>query len=313
MNIVVIFLVFLGAAYLIVKNEQDFSLLFSQLNWWVFFLILPLQIPLIGLGGYPFKVLIAKFGYILPWREWMGLSFIATLLNQILPYRPGIAFRYFYLKKKFHLPLSLFSLATMLYMLMVTFTSALWVFIPSFFVGLPKKMEHEVATGLIYVLFLIIILIFTHILLRFLTQKNLLHRYLKRFTQSYRTLFASPQILFLSWFIICFIQLLSVLTFYLTFMSLNYPILLGHCFFLVGITTLSLLFPLTPGNIGILETAIGGLTHALYNNFGLGFSAMLLYRLAQLSVSLIGGSLFSFILLKHFLPAQKDFSKMGKL
>jgi uncharacterized membrane protein YbhN (UPF0104 family) len=285
---------------------DDFIYLFSQLDYLPLLFLIGLQVPIIGIGGYPFKRLMNCFGYQIHWHHWLGLSFVSNLLNQLLPYRPGIAFRYIFLKKHYDLPIKTYTFTTLFYFGILVLSSSLMIIIPWIFYDLPASFDEHLLLACI-VLFSAILaaglirLIFS---LKNKISPNSNPKNISFLPQVKAVLNDFPSMLAcLTGF--CIIQALIVISFLIIFSALGKPLILSHAFFIVGVTTLGLLFPITPGNLGVLEGLMGGLTQALYGNFGLGFGAVIIYRIAQFLIAILFGSIFSYILLGSVLPIKK--------
>lgn len=105
----------------------------------------------------------------------------------------------------------------------------------------------------------------------------------------------------------CAMQLCLVLSFKLVFFTLGHSLNWFDAVFICGILTWSLIVPITPGNVGLIEAFIGGLTQTLYGQFSLGFSAVFLWRITQLVVGLVMSSGFSWLLFGSLLFTKKQF------
>lgn len=290
--------------FMIFCYQDDFRHLFTQLRPSYLGWLIVLQILLIGLSGFPFYVLVKGFGTAIHWQHWVGLSFIANLLNQLIPYRPGVAFRYIYLKRHYNLSLRVYSFATLFYFMILMLCGGLMVVVPG--VHSPVATD-PISLALLALFGAFVCLGFLLLLLRrrdSTTPKLVFMASIKRAIKRPNTL-----VLSLGGFLL--LQGLTLASFWTIFHGLGNPIPFDQLVMLVGLVTLGLLFPITPGNLGVLELMLGGMTEALYGQFGLGFSAIMIFRIAQLLVALCFGSLFSFWLfggikaLKNNLPAQQ--------
>lgn len=296
-------LLFVGL--MISVHQDDFKHLMTQLDWPTLVMLIGLQTGLIGLSGYPFYVLVGCFGTRVHWHHWVGLSFIANMLNQLIPYRPGIAFRYLYLKKHYNLSFKIYSFVTVFYFMMLIICSSLMVLFPA------TLSDHNAFNDPM--------LVASWALFGAVICLGLVHTWFKKMSKSQdqtqkkliwiaslKKILSHPKSMALSCTGFIILQLMTVMSFYLIFLGLGYPIPTSHLLVIVGLVTLGFLFPITPGNLGILEVMLGGLTESLYGQFGLGFSALLIFRIAQLSVALIFGSFFSYFLLGHLPSINKS-------
>jgi len=252
--------------------------------------IVLLQIPLIGAGGLAFDCLAKPYGIQLKHKDWIGLSFIANLLNQFLPYRPGMGFRYWYLQRHYQLKGSQFIIIMLIYLALMVLMSGLFVFVGWIFLRplLPTAFNQLLIVSGICGIILIFLWIFL--------QKNR--------TSQVTPLLRAPRSIIAAWGVMGIIHGLSALIFYKALLAVGAPVTWSACLFLVGICTLASIFPITPSNIGILESLAGTFSLLLYNDFALGFTAAVLYRTTQWVPALLLGSFFSFLLLGSAFPAK---------
>lgn len=246
-------------------------------------LILLLMIPYNALGGYAFNILSRPYNIHIHWIDWIGLSFIASFLNQFLPYRPGIAARFIYLKKHYGMTLSQFSLIMFVYFLLHAFCGLLF-FSSGFLISLPPEFYDifYLGSAILLIAFLFYIL---------LKKRLNLHNFINH-----------PFVLLSAFSIFFVIQLINTCSLYLAFEALHFPFSFVNCLFLNGLLCIAMLFPITPGNIGILETLLGTLTHLMVDNFTIGFSVMALLRATQWIVVLLLGVYFSIKLIGKIIP-----------
>lgn len=285
--------------------EKDIFNSFSQLKWWMIFLMLLLQIPMIAFGGLAFKLLSIRYDIHIRWQDWIGLSFIANLLNQLLPYRPGLLFRYLYLHQHYHMKSAEFFFLMLVYFLLTVAVSAGFTLTGWLTSSLPHQFDK--ITLLILVL-LIFISGFIFFLIRNKPQNEVFstkpfsHHLLHKSLTALNTLLNKPAILLGATFSLILMNLFAALIFYLAFIATGSPLPFGHCLFLIGIVVFAMIFPITPGNIGVLEALIGTLTQIMYQDFGIGFSVTALFRATQWIPSLIFGTSFSFLLIGNIIP-----------
>lgn len=286
-----IFLVILGVFYYqgahILKTLQQTKLTVTP--W-----LVVLSIPYIALGGRAFDELCRPYQIHLRFKDWFGLSFIASFVNQLLPYRPGMAVRYFYLRQHYGMTLPQFSVVMIIYLLLTllfgaAFTATGW-FIPDLPVDyyFTLKVAFYVGGGITFLFILAAIL-------------------KKWFIRFYH----QPASIILSGLWLCIMQGIAASLIYLSFLALAAPLPLLHCLFLSGILSITMILPLTPGNIGVLETLMGSFTLMMYNNFSLGFSAIALLRVCQFIPSLLLGGFFSSQLLGRYIPRISSSISLG--
>jgi uncharacterized membrane protein YbhN (UPF0104 family) len=288
-----LFLVF-GAVIGIILYYQGIPIFntLAQANLSIISIIILLTIPYNALGGYGFSILSRPYNIHIHWMDWMGLSFIASFINQFLPYRPGLAVRFVYLQKHYKMTFSQFSLIMFIYFLL-TFFCGLLFFSTGFFIPLPHEFYKifYISTGILLVTFLIYVL---------LKKRFNLHNFMKH-----------PFVLLSALFVFFVIQLIAAGCLYFAFDALHYSFSFFNCIFLTGLLCIAMIFPITPGNIGVLETLLGTLTHLMVNDFTIGFSAMALLRASQWIVVVILGIYFSIKLMGKLIPPLSKLSRIN--
>lgn len=274
------------------RFETEFKSAFSELSWSHFVVLNILQVLIVGLGGFPFKTLCLPLNVNIAFRDWFGLSFAASLLNQALPYRPGLAFRFFYLKAHYQLSGPAFLAVTFVYLLLMVGSAFVLGFLACLVSNLPAQLEDKLvpALGTFSLMIMILILIKWWSKQRNMTLPGIpeLHK-------------ISHHLGYVVWSSIgvVFALIISSLSFYLIFNQIQSPLPFSHCVFLISLLSISMLVPVTPGNLGIAETIIGSLTHFLYGDFTQGFMAVILFRLSQFTVSASLGGLFLSYFVSH--------------
>lgn len=278
-------------------HRIELSAVFSRVQWVYIGVLSLIHIPMIALGGLSFKFLCSHYHIYLRWTEWAGLSFIANFLNQLLPYRLGMGFRYLYMRQHFQMTNAQFVYVMLVYFIFTILVCAFFALLGWLLSDLPQSFNHLFYLSCLIGLFfagLILWLKFSH----FKTTKilgDLFH--------ALQQLIADPKIFFYSLFALIGVNLLTALLFYLCLVAIHAPIPMTDCLFLVGILTVAMLFPITPGNIGLLEALFGTLTQLIYHDFSMGFAAIALFRVSQWIPSVILGCSFSFLLAGSILPS----------
>lgn len=291
----------------------------SQVEWKYIAILICLNAPFIASGGLSFQLLCLSHKIPLHWKTWLGLSFIASFVNQLLPFRAGMAFRYFYLHNHYKMqPITFLTIMTM-YFIILLMISAAFTLVGWMLGNIPHTFsQFPLFAGGIFVILVLVFFVINH--LRKLEPKidpegdlkpPLLTQWFAQLRSGCIHLFSHPLYLFAA--IVGFIvfNTLSTLIVYVTFLSFETPVPFTDCLFLAGLIQLTMIFPLTPGNIGILEMIFGTLTQILYKDFGLGFSAIALYRACNWVPSITLGSLFSFWLAGSFLPPSLQRLRLG--
>jgi uncharacterized membrane protein YbhN (UPF0104 family) len=270
------------------RFQSEFKNVLYNLSWSNFSYLILLQIFIIGSGGFPFKILCLPLNIHIHWRDWFGLSFAASLLNQALPYRPGLAFRYVYLKSHYGLKGADFFAVMFVYLILMLASALCLAFLACFSSDLPAALEGKLLPALGYFLVMILILM---LIRAWSKHKNItlpgMHALQKIWHHPWQLIWSTLSILLA--------LLAGSFAFYLIFSQLHSPLPIGQCIFLISLLSLSMLIPITPGNIGIAEAIIGTMTQILYGDFTQGFMAVLLFRLSQFTVAtLVGGPFLAF-------------------
>ena len=127
-KLLIFLFVILLVGYLLNTHYANIETALSRISWKQSLWLILIQIPAIGLTGYPLKLLLYR--YKIQPAHWISMSFVSYLVNYLLPYRPGIAFRYFYLQKQYQnkIPLTEYSLVTMQYFLLLMLTGFILLF-----------------------------------------------------------------------------------------------------------------------------------------------------------------------------------------
>lgn len=297
-------LLFFIMAGLFIYYGKDIYASFVRTDWWITGILVLLHIPCIALGGLAFSILCTRYDIRLHWQDWLGLSFIANFLNQLLPYRPGMGFRYLYLRHHYQMKTSHFLTIMLIYFLLTVLASTFFSVIGWIFSDLPKTFDHITLIALLIGIGILIGLLGIKLQNRFLL-RILPLAHLHKIIIVLETLLDNPRVLFESLAILALINILSAFLFQLIFISIGAPIAFSICLFLIGIMSIAMIFPITPGNIGVLETLFGTLTQLLYQDYGIGFSAVALYRVSQWIPSLFLGTTFSFLLVGSIMPSLK--------
>ncbi|MCS5709182.1 flippase-like domain-containing protein [Candidatus Berkiella cookevillensis] len=283
--------------YIIMNHGHDIQNALSKIEYKWLLVLVPLQFAMIAISGFAFKILSLPFQFKLKWQDWMGLSFIANFINQLLPYRPGFAFRYLYLKQNYNMPLNTYLWIMAAYLAITCFIAACFCLLGWLF-------------GKLYIIdgrqiLCILILCGGLLLFGYFLKKSSHVQTTSRFDALFTALkkmMHEPGTLSISSISFIISYLIITLLFYSIFISLHHPIAFTHCMFLTGIITVASIVPITAANIGVNESLMGVLTQLLYQDFSLGFSATLIYRMSQWVPAFIFGTLFSFYLVGNIFP-----------
>tara|TARA_R110002110_G_scaffold121431_2_gene297250 strand:- start:87454 stop:88395 length:942 start_codon:yes stop_codon:yes gene_type:complete len=282
--------------WLFFKHKIEIQQSFQNIRMFEILAITLIQIPIIGLGGMAF--------YFLSFRaikiskvDSIGLSYIANLLNQILPYRPGMIYRYFFLKYKYQMPLSLFFCIMSLYLIFTLITGSLFTVIGWWWANLSIINLNDFFILSSIVLSIIVLSLLVRIPKNFNFEEKFptLHERLNYIKQN----LLHPELLSISFLIFIGIHLLISTSLFYIYQSLNHTIPFTHCIFLAGMMSLSSILYVTPGNIGINESLFAAITQVIYQDFSIGLSASLLFRITQWIPGICLGCIFGLFLRKE--------------
>lgn len=262
--------------YLINTHQTDLKTMIVHLTWQNGLCLILLQILAIGSTGYPLKILLSRYN-IQP-RHWISISFVSYLVNYLLPYRPGIAFRYFYLQKQYNVPLAEYSTVTLQYFLLLMVTGFLLLFFC-------WPFDHTLP-----------ITPLPWLILGFLSSAACFISVLGK-KQCQKVLFVFLGYLFL--------YITMAACFYVAYHSIQAPISWAHALILTIVWNIVSIVPITPGNIGVSEAFFVFLSHYFLNDASTGLSAVLLFRMSQLFTTILIGVPTSFFLIGRWIPENK--------
>ena len=265
---------------LIYKHYDEFILILSRLTLNTFTMLFLINTIVVFLSGFIFNLLSLKLDYRLMKKDWIGLSYAAGLLNQLFPYRPGLAFRYYYLKKKYQFKNGAFVTLSLFTMGLIILTALIFILLSGYTTHLTEYFTPLILMAITLSVFFLLCLYIFPKFKRFLNEKGLYY---------FKALLKYPLVGIFAFLVIAIAQYLNAIGFYMIYHAIELPLSLWHCLFLTSLLTISTLFPVTPGNIGVAESFIGVTTQWLFGEFSIGFMAVAIYRMAQLSVSLVIG------------------------
>lgn len=274
----IILLVLAGLLIAFYQQHEAIFKSFQMVDRGTWLILALLHTPIVALGGLAFYIFTSYQNKIIL-LDALGLSFVASGLNQILPYRPGMVYRFAFLRAKYQMTLSLFAAIMMLYLIFTLIIGCLftvlgwwqgemyaidikhyfWVLIFAsallFFACIPSRravsLEENTHTGVWAKLSIM--------------KNNLL----------------KPSIVMSNICIFVVMHLLISCSLLIIFKALQIDVGLYSCIFFAGMLGLSSIIHVTPGNLGVSEGLMASLTHALYQDFSLGLTVSLIFRMTQ--------------------------------
>lgn len=302
---IAIYLLVAGLLYWFISQEiVAFSHLLSHLEWHYLLLCLFLQIPIIFFLVWPSTYLINTLGYGIRLIDVFLLSHVCNLLNNILPYRPGIGVRWLFLKHHYNIPTKTFLLNSVCFYSLALLI-ALFVFIgTSAFLQVPTALLDIDQNKPLQILGPLMVVGIGFIYFIYKKSKSP-HEFKEYFLKIRQHKERIP--IFIGSLLLNILLMAACLS--LCFIALGQPIHYLVCIWLISATVLTSTFHVTPGNIGISEFIIGSLTQFLINDFNIGFAAFLLFRITQISAAaLIGFPSIHYVMNGHRSAIFKPFS-----
>ena len=244
--------------YFIIHYKDSLTVIFN-LNAWELALLLILGGMVIALQAFQFSVVTRVISKNIPFLDMLGITSISTMYNHILPVSSGgIAVRAALLNRRFDIPWSKVAALMGVFYLSSYFAMALLLLITSsiayFYFSINSKVY------LIVIGFFVLLSLFIFLLYRWhpvdRSAKNRLIQFahnikdgLDKFKGEYNRILIN---------IFCQIGIISIFAvkLYFSFYFLEIDITYWNVFLLQSFLSLSLLFSVTPGNIGIREGLI---------------------------------------------------------
>lgn len=269
----------------------------------------------IGMSGFYLKLFASKFDIHLRSKEWLGLSFITTMGNQIMPLSGGMVARAVYLKHCHSLSYTEFAtLLTATYLITYWIVSLVGL-LTCFSLG-NFGVVHWTLSAFFLAVIVVILLVVT-MSSYFITNGN---RIINRMAQGNR-ITDIIRIALRGWLIIKrdrrLLALITAITFMSVFLNglsfwvayqaihINIP---PQIALLISILPFFLLLiNITPGNLGIQEIMISLLSGFVGRGLGEGMLVALLIRATTLIPALILGTIYSFILSLNLINRKQEF------
>ena len=282
---------------------------FTSIRWHYTFSIFLAHIVFILCGGLTFAKLCQAKRYNTHWHEWGGLAFFANFINQLLPYRPGILLRYIYLKRHYQMCIRDYLSLNFFFFVLMLICGCLFFVLGFIYLPVPIREKfsalHISTTFVVWSAAVICsTLIMMHFIITIVSNRNL------------DAIFKRAKLLLSSKGLHGFLTMLAAhmalcISFYSAFAALDIPIPLTEAIFISGTVSISMIFPITPGNVGVIESLVGMLTLWWYGDFGRGVAVCLLYR-AVLFISSSCGCMLFFYLLADKIPSLYEIKNWSK-
>jgi len=299
LNLLLIVLVI--ACILVLRNYQNEFNLIKNVSI-KYFIVLSAIALLNGIvNGLKVKYYTKIFGLNLSFKESFGLSEITSLTNYVTPFKGGTAFRALYLKKKYNFSYEKF--------IVVMGAASLIAFFGYSIVGMLSTLYSFLAHKTVNLLILgIFITIFTASLIAFFLPLNYMHRIksenfiirkLKSAIEGWYILKNKPYNLL----IILIVELTFLFSYSLSifygFRAIGVNTPLVYCLIISLVSSMSVIFTITPAGLGVREAVIVWASTALEQGIIVPLNVAILIRLISMIWAIPLGLLFSYIFIKE--------------
>ena len=247
-------------------------------------------------SGYNFKILMLFFNIRLSFKEWFGLTAISTMTNYLFPVKAGMVAQAAYLKKR-HLFSYTHFLSSFIVFLIFAFLVNSFMGVILSLVSYPGKLILE---NKLFLLFSAVSLV-TFIMLCSLYFMKLIRikwHLFQRFTEGAGMFFNDRRNLFILALTQAVVVFSVSLRFLFAFWSIGISINIVSCAIIALIVSFSLLFSITPANMGIKEFFVVLSSKAVGITAAQGIMVALIDRGIDMIASFITGGICSYLLAK---------------
>jgi uncharacterized membrane protein YbhN (UPF0104 family) len=264
--------------------------------------LLVLRLLFLATNGLFLREFASRFGVQLRPKEWMGLSVVTTMGNYITPFSGGMVARAAYLKRRHAFPYAQF--ATLLasnYLVNFWVVGVVGVFTLLTFgetIGLYWQVFAFFATVVISISALVIFPSFR------LPWRNRVTQVMNTSLRGWGIVKSDPSLMARLVSYALFNILLTAFSFWVAYDALGSRVSFRAALLIGLLTSFSLLIKVTPGNLGIQETAISLSSGLLGIGIGQGLLVALLIRAATLLLLFTLGPIFSFLLTRELAVSQ---------
>ena len=305
-HVLIIIIIFVGVAY-VYCNFDMLNALRNISNTYLIYLLFATIVSFIVLG-VNFRYVMSVFNIHLPFKEYFGLTISNTMFNYYIPARGGIVVRAYYLKEKYNFELSKYlSLLGGDYFIN-TFVSAFTAVVLLLLLYLRKNIFHtilfSISTGLLITLyFLYIIFNIFNRKINFISNSKILTK-IKSILDGLVYYKKNPKIIVkiaLSQLALIFFMGIRL---YISFIAIGMNIDFLNILIVQSLIVFSMVFSITPGNIGIKEGIIGLLSSMVGVNMPEAIFAATIDRVIAIIVTFVFGLYYSKILLSDLITPE---------
>jgi len=254
-------------------------------------------------NAFLFKNTISIFDLNLPFKEWFGLTITNTMYNYLLPARGGIALRALYMKNNYRFSYSQYISLTAGTYIISLFTAAFFATALSIIIFLIQKANN---IAFLYISFSLLIVIsgLLFVLYHFnpqrIAEKNKIFKFLKNIAIGLKQFKEKRNKVFKIMLIQMGLILAMSLRLFIAYMAIDIlSVNFTKLVFINSLVAFSMVFSITPGNIGIKEGIIG-LSYTLLDiSFDQAILGALLDRLVTIIIVFVLGLVFSNFLIRE--------------
>lgn len=298
---VLVLVVFLsvGLGYIIVHKEDFARFQFPSI--WAIVELIVLELLLIICNGYLFRLVLIPFGIRLMAFEYIGLSFVTSMANYILPFVGGPGVRAIYIKKNYNLEITVFIGTVMVSLVLVLATNAIAGFFGVIF--LKQLGQYRGALQVIFLGFLVGLFILLKYLPASINRKIFFRNYLNKFLSAWNVIKKTPAILVRMIVVSCIIMLISTAIYWRVMSIYIDGIGLLQALMIAVVTSFSVLISVTPASLGISETLTVLMAQLINFDAPGALAGALTYRVTLMLLTFLIGPVFA-----YFLSGRKLFS-----
>ena len=290
--------IFIIFGFLLFKYQEDFYII-RDISALQFIEISLLILIGVTLNGSKLNRIASGFGIRLRTREWLALSSMTTVLNNVF-FKAGSVATSGYLKKKHNFPYSSFAGTFLGDQLVILFIGSLAGGIWSLYLGFSGHKELLLICGG-FVLTAALLFFLACGEIRLPQNKNSIFDHLKRGAESFNTLLHDKNLLYSLGAHNTFLILTIGFRLYVACSILHIEIPLSHCFLFAIAIIFSRIIPVTHNDIGVRELAVGFLSGILGSGLKTGVLATVVDRIFELLWTILCTGVF-----RNSLVAPKD-------
>lgn len=263
---IVYWLTLIGICVFVYVKREQFHILSSISSFYIVTLLL-IGIISVTVNALVFQNNIKVFDFVLPFNKWYGLTVANTMYNYLLPARGGLVLRALYLKTYYQFPYTNYVSLTGGVYLINLFVSSLLALLISTFLWYSHQLDSLLFLNLSLFLFIGTLAVFLFLFyakhLLFKTDITLIS-HIESAYHGLQKFKDKPVLVAIHIFLHVSFLLVISLRLYLVFYVLEIDVSYSKVVLVNSLVVFSLVFSITPGNIGVKE-GIVGLSSGLLN------------------------------------------------